>query len=227
MRVRAIGLCSLGLLVLALLTACTDAASEEGSEAPSATPAAAAQEEPVDEAPDAAEPEEPTTPATAGRLTTFGDGTYRVGLDLAPGRYRTTTLGSGCSWQRLRAFGGGLEDIIAITLPQGASALVDIAPTDLGFETSGCGTWTSDLSPASSAPSAPFGDGTYLVGVDIAPGTWRAPGGGFCSWQRLAGFSGELDDIIAIELPDGATIVTIAESDAGFETAGCGVWQRI
>ena len=60
--------------------------------------------------------------------------------DIAPGRYRTTSLSSFCSWSRLSGFGG--SDIIDIDIPSGASAIVDIAPTDVGFETNGCGSWS-------------------------------------------------------------------------------------
>ena len=72
-----------------------------------------------------------------------------------------------------------------------------ISPTDKGFRTEGCGTWTSDLSPITSSPTAPLVGGTYFVGSDIAPGTWRSSGGTGCYWARLSGFSGTSDDIIA------------------------------
>lgn len=70
-----------------------------------------------------------------------------------------------------------------------------------------------------------FGDGIHVVGTDISPGTYRAPGGAGCYWARLSGFGGTVDDIIANANPPGAVIVTIDPSDAGFETRGCGEWQ--
>ena len=173
------------------------------------------------------EPPADDPPPDGGAVPTFGDGTYRVGTEILPGRYRTTTLGDLCAWSRLTGFSGEFDDLIAIQLPDGASALVDIAPTDAGFQTSGCGTWTTDLTAVTTSPTAPFEDGTYLVGTDIAPGTWRAPGGELCSWERLAGFSAEFADIVAIELPDGPTIVTVADTDVGFRTSSCGVWEPI
>jgi hypothetical protein len=42
-----------------------------------------------------------------------------------------------------------------------------------------------------------IGDGTHRVPNDIAAGTYRSTGDGTCYWARLAGFSGELDDIAA------------------------------
>jgi hypothetical protein len=70
-----------------------------------------------------------------------------------------------------------------------------------------------------------FGDGTFTVGKDILPGTYRtrvaSPG---CYWARLSGFGGTLDDIIANDNTNGAEVVTIAASDKGFTSTRCGTW---
>jgi uncharacterized protein HemX len=70
-------------------------------------------------------------------------------------------------------------------------------------------------------------DGTWRVGEEVAPGTYRAPGGGSCYWERLAGFSGDLDDIIANGVAERNVTVTIAPSDVGFHTNDCGTWTKI
>ncbi|CAN5623131.1 hypothetical protein BH24ACT5_BH24ACT5_20090 [soil metagenome] len=76
-----------------------------------------------------------------------------------------------------------------------------------------------------------FGDGTWLVGVDVAAGTYRTQvtAGGFCAWKRLSGFGGDLDDVISIEVIDseGPQIVEILPTDAGFSSDGCGIWTLI
>lgn len=69
-----------------------------------------------------------------------------------------------------------------------------------------------------------FSDGIWKVGAEIAPGTYRNSGGSFCHWARLSGFSGDLGDILANDLPSGSALVTIRPSDLGFETNGCGTW---
>lgn len=70
-----------------------------------------------------------------------------------------------------------------------------------------------------------FGDGTWKVGDDIKPGTYRsANDSGACYWARLSGLSGGLDDLIANENPGGPTIVTIQETDKGFQSMRCGTW---
>jgi len=154
----------------------------------------------------------------------FSDGTYIVGEDIEPGRYRAAAVGPLCYWERLSGFSGEFKDIIANDIPTGRT-VVDILPADAGFHSSDCGPWTSDLSPVTSSPLSPFGDGTYIVGVDIAPGTWSAPGGPTCYWERLSGFSGDFAELLANDLPPGNAVVTISADDAGFSTHGCGEWS--
>ncbi len=157
---------------------------------------------------------------------TFGDGTWRVGTDIPPGTFRLRTPPPGtCYWERLSGFGGTIDDIIANGLSN-ATQVVTIAPSDAGFHSDGCGTWSSDLSAITSSVTAPFGDGTYIVGTDIAPGTWSAPGGPSCYWERLSGFGGSTGEIIANDFGSSGAIVTIDPSDRGFATDGCGVWSR-
>ena len=80
-----------------------------------------------------------TTAATP--RVAFSDGTYRVGPDIAAGTYQGVTTATGCYWERLRGFGGTLDDVIANYFGN-APTIVTIAPTDVGFRSSGCGGWT-------------------------------------------------------------------------------------
>lgn len=165
------------------------------------------------------------TAATGAR--TFGDGTHRVGKDISAGTYRAPKVSggfAGCYWARLKNFSGSLNGILA-NGNESAPALVTIKPSDRGFETSGCGTWTSDLRRITKSRTR-FGAGTYLVGVDVAPGTYVARAGSSCYWARLRGFAGDLSAIIANANPRGRTVVTISRSDKGFSSAGCGTWSR-
>jgi len=157
---------------------------------------------------------------------TFGAGTYRVGVEIAPGTYRTrgdNSAGEGCLWQRLSGLDGASDQVIAFGSSDGP-AVVKIRPTDRAFTSRHCARWSQDLSTITEEPEAPFGPGTHIVGVDIAPGVWEADGEGPCFWTRLGGFSGEPED--AIELGEG-TVVLIHEDDAGFHSeARCGTWHR-
>ena len=72
----------------------------------------------------------------------FGPGTYEVGVDIEPGKYKTAgggTLGS-CYWARLKDTNGELDSIIANGNAQGPTT-VTISKTDGAFETT-CESWT-------------------------------------------------------------------------------------
>jgi hypothetical protein len=147
-----------------------------------------------------------------------------VGKDIQPGTYRTRTASSGCYYERLAGFGDTLNEVLDNDNTD-APAVVTIAVTDKGFKSSRCGTWTADLS-AITKSQASFGDGTYIVGTDFLPGTYKSDGRTGCYYERLAGFTGALSEVIANENTDTAAIVTIAPSDKGFKSARCGTWTK-
>jgi hypothetical protein len=166
----------------------------------------------------------PTAPPTpAGPATSFGSGTKRVGQDIAPGTYRGNVDGNFCYFERLSGFGGTIDDIITNDNTS-APEIVTIAPTDVGFNSERCGEWKQGLSPITASPTAPFGDGTFAVGIDIAPGTWSAPGGSGCYFERQSGFGHTTDEIITNDFGSVTPIVTISASDVGFSSDGCGGW---
>jgi hypothetical protein len=79
------------------------------------------------------EPFQPTATANG-----FTDGTWIVGKDIRPGKYRST--GTACIWERLSSLTGGSDAL----LDYGDSAVpvvVTIKPTDKAFESTGCGPW--------------------------------------------------------------------------------------
>jgi hypothetical protein len=65
-------------------------------------------------------------------------------------------------------------------------------------------------------------DGTWLVGSEVKPGTYRSGNNPDCYWARL----GSNDDIIDNGLGPNQT-VTIRRTDHAFETRGCGEWRPI
>ena len=73
-------------------------------------------------------------------IETFGDGHWVVNGDIAPGRWQSSG-GDTCYWQRSSGFSGELGSILANSNVTGPT-VVDIAPTDAGFKSSGCGDWT-------------------------------------------------------------------------------------
>ncbi|MGC0252360.1 hypothetical protein [Pseudactinotalea sp. Z1748] len=83
----------------------------------------------------------------------------------------------------------------------------------------------AEADAAAAAAERSFGNGTWRVGEDIDPGVYRTEGASSCYWERLSGFSGEFGDIIANDFTSGPTTVTIAASDSGFSSQGCGTWE--
>jgi hypothetical protein len=167
----------------------------------------------------------PTATPQPSRSTSFGDGTWVIGNDIQAGTYRSSKTGSGCYWERLSGFSGELDDIIANGVTD-AIWVVEISSTDAGFSTERCGTWTEATSATTSSLTSPFGDGMFLVGMDISPGTWKSPGGDYCYWARLSGFSGELGHIKANGAGGSNNILTIEPADKGFESSNCGIWTK-
>lgn len=167
------------------------------------------------------------TPAAthAPAFPSFGSGQKIVGTDIQPGTYRSAG-GDGCYWERESGFSGSVNDILANDNATGP-AVVTIAPSDKGFKSTNCARWVASPAPVTKAATAPFGQGTYVVGVDIAPGTWRASGGANCYWARIADFSGSVDSILANDNATGSAIVQIAPTDKGFTSRGCGTWTKI
>lgn len=83
------------------------------------------------------------------------------------------------------------------------------------------------LPPAQAQFPYSFGAGTYLVGKDIAPGTYRTRSGGQgCFWERLKGVDGSDAAIIAREYNDGPAVVQIKGRDAAFRSQGCARWTQ-
>lgn len=164
----------------------------------------------------------PTAQAPVDQHPHFTDGTYKVGTDIQPGTYRTRTASPGCYYARLADFTGGVDSILANGNTD-APEVVTILPTDTGFTSERCGTWTQDLS-AITASQTTFTDGTYFVGTDIQPGTYRSSGQTGCYWARLSDFTGGTDSILANDNTDTPAIVTILATDKGFHATRCGTW---
>ena len=72
-------------------------------------------------------------------------------------------------------------------------------------------------------------DGTYRVGTDIVPGTYRSAGPRpqgepDCYWARLDSL--DPDHIIKNDISADPQEVTIESSDTAFETRNCQPWQK-
>jgi ribosomal protein L29 len=68
------------------------------------------------------------------------------------------------------------------------------------------------------------GTGTFVVGQDIEPGTYRAAASPGCYWARLKSL--DTSNIIDNQNADGPVVVEILPSDKAFETDGCAKFHK-
>ena len=80
---------------------------------------------------------------------------------------------------------------------------------------------------AGSAYSQTFQDGTHIIGVDIAPGVYRSPGGEWCQWFRLPDLSGDITKAHAYGFMAKKPTVEIEATDKAFRAQNCGTWTLI
>ena len=154
------------------------------------------------------------------------DGVYIVGRDVAPGTYTATRQGQGqCFWSRVTSFTGDLYERPAVYGASGR-AIVTIKDDDVGFRTWNCGTWKPFPEPSQEIVSS-FSDGTYAVGVDIAPGTYEIRAAPVvCRWRRLSDFTWN-EGVLADVRDSGRVIVEVLETDVGFSSKDCGTWEPL
>jgi len=158
-------------------------------------------------------------------VASFGPGTHLVGNDIEPGRYRSE--GVVTYFERLSGLSGELGDIIANDALSQGPVIVDIKDSDVAFKSSGSVVWYLIDESYHPELKTSFGDGLWIVGVEITPGTYRTQDD-VTYWARLSDFSHELSGILANEaVVAGGDIVEIKASDVGFETQGGAIWTRI
>jgi len=173
-------------------------------------------------------------PSGTHPISSFGAG------GVSPGLYRSlgkTAAADACVWsqgvpaQTPRGGGGSADGPVYMEI---------VSTTDV--EISGCitfwkvpGPWDRPL----ATPGQPFGNGDFLIGYEVAPGVYRpSPSGTVCSWARMNTFHGHWfdktfapglipDDRIAWGTATNADTVTIASTDYGFSSTGCGQWTRV
>ena len=223
------------VVVVSIISAATGSGSTESETRVNAQP---------DNPSSASAPVSASSPSSsASPKTSFGNGTFEVGIDIEPGTYRSTGPSSGsapyCSFARLKSAGGGMSDVNNVIDIQnvGGPAVVTIDSTDGGFFSQLCNEWhkAGSSSPGSAAtPMTTFGNGVFQVGVDVEPGTYVSRGpedasAPFCSYARLKSAGGGMSDInnvIDIQNVGGQAIVTIEPSDGGFFSQLCQPWTK-
>jgi hypothetical protein len=117
----------------------------------------------------------PALPATQ-QLAPKKDGFYIVGLDIAPGLWKSDGKRTGCYWSRSSVN----MDLLDNDFGYGGGAVM-LRAGDFEFYTKGCGTWTPlNTSKMPALPEAQQDatklDGNYVVGLNMSPGLWQSTG---------------------------------------------------
>lgn len=71
------------------------------------------------------------------------------------------------------------------------------------------------------------GDGIYLVGSDVKPGTYKATASPGCYYAVMRTLDGSLNDIITNGNVDGPVVITVPSAAKAVEVARCGTFTRV
>lgn len=82
----------------------------------------------------------------------------------------------------------------------------------------------SRKTPRPAPVARTFSDGSWLVGSEVRPGTYRATADGTCSWTRLGEPQAGIEQVIASGIGSGPRLVTVGKRDVSFRASGCGRW---
>lgn len=157
-------------------------------------------------------------------MNTIAVGTNIIGKDIEPGIYRGEAgidMMDSCYWETLSGFSGDFNNIIANDNGVG-QYFVEVTEADLAIKSS-CPLEKYDINQAPADPLLTSLDpGTYVVGVDIAPGTYKGLAGDdimdSCYWVRLSNLKGGFDSIIANDNATGQFYVQVTGGDLALTT---------
>ncbi|HEV7758828.1 MAG TPA: DUF1707 domain-containing protein [Acidimicrobiales bacterium] len=154
----------------------------------------------------------------------------KVGQDIAPGRYLSTPEVQ-CYWERVKGFSGTLDDVIDSGVPFGKHVIVDVLASDAGLRSQGCD-FRAYAAPA--APAAAFEDGDWLVGSDVAAGSYELTemtseltgDASLCAWERGRDFTHDIFTVIDSGYPAGAAVTVQLNVGERFSSDMCGTWTH-
>lgn len=86
-------------------------------------------------------------------------------------------------------------------------------------------TSTSPATLASTGPVSTFSDGFYEVGRDIIPGTFAAPGGRNCFWERSRDATGQ-SRITNEWSPGQGQVIVTTKAGEYLKVSDCGTWTK-
>jgi hypothetical protein len=167
-----------------------------------------------------------SNPALAAAKSSFGQGKFTVGRDIKPGIYRSKSVvksSANCFWHITTTGSNGNEDI-AIDNSRGGILTLNLQK-GMDIETKRCGTFVkSSLSAPRGTPRTTVGNGVWLVGIDMEPGTYRVDKDifGKSCYLKIYTAGSNLEDLIAIENYTRGTPSATLEVGEEFYNNGCG-----
>ena len=150
----------------------------------------------------------------------FGDGVFRVGIDIAPGRYLSG--GKTCGYEVVTKIPSEYQPKFS-----GSSrSILDVRSTDVSVISRGCNVWQPMLT---YTPTRGPGDGDWVVGLEFPAGVYQSAERN-CIWMRMSGFRSpngptQLNTNL-FDLRSSYTYVRVLPTDVGLYSTNCGVWTR-
>lgn len=206
----------IALVLIGVASSAGSGGSESESDAAAPTTEAPSTDAPATEAPVT---EAPTTTARATTTTTteppfdtIESGTYIIGTEIQPGFYRVAGYWSLLdeSFDILENDGVYDNGLGLVRIPDSGAKYIEISGEAVSLEDA----------PVLNPITGGFTEGTYLVNIDIAPGTYRVSKADGAYAARLALLPNGEWDIIDNELNDGNVLIRIEETDAAFQYSG-------
>jgi uncharacterized protein with FMN-binding domain len=157
--------------------------------------------------------------SSAASAKVYKDGTYLVGKDIEAGLYRATLTDTVTKMgyiERSKGVSMDADDILANVILTG-NGYVEIKSTDTAVKLQGVEITKIDISTLPKAPKAVVTDGMYLVGYDLAPGTYKVEVTDTVTKmgyvERVKSASMDSDDIIDNAVIDGPGYVEVKATD--------------
>lgn len=167
-------------------------------------------------------------------------GMWLVGEDVAPGTYRPSTpivleeSFSMCFWVAFEGASSSDRAVVTSGIADGGLPTVSLSEAHT-FYSRGCGTWVpADPTQFFQRADAPtqFPQGVWLVGEDIAPGTYSTvvpfvpeDDYSYCSWSIAATWdTGQYQSLESNSSQDEGTRTVTLTTGQRFDSTGCGDW---
>ena len=168
----------------------------------------------------------PSETTTSTDVVKYRNGTYLVGNDIEAGLYRVvvtdTLMGMGYV-ERSKGVSMEFSDILANIILTG-DGYVEIKETDVAVKLTGVEIFPINLEDLVPDIKSEVSDGIFLVGYDIAPGTYKVEVTdtimemGYV--ERTRNVAMDFSDIIANEIFQGQGYVEIRDSDFAIRVQG-------